>query len=317
MNSISKVAVCSRSFSKNRLLRAKLLSCYSNVTFNDKGNKLSGDSLINFLKGCDKAIVALEEINSDILEELPELKVISKYGVGLDTIDLHSLDKYRVNLGWIGGVNSRSVAELVVSNAIALLHKTILAASEVRAGMWRQTVGRQLNSCTVGIIGCGHIGKDLVKLLQPFECNILAHDILDFKEFYKKSKIRPVDIEELIRESDVVTLHLPLNNSTKNIMSRDRLQMMKQDAILINLARGGLIDEDVLKQMLLENKIAGAALDVFAVEPPVDTEFSLLDNVLITPHIGGSTEEAILAMGIAAINGLENAKDPLEFLQIS
>jgi len=100
-------------------------------------------------------------------------------------------------------------------------------------------------------------------------------------------------------------------------MNRDRLQMMKQDAILINLARGGLIDEDVLKQMLLENKIAGAALDVFAVEPPVDTEFSLLDNVLITPHIGGSTEEAILAMGIAAINGLENAKDPLEFLQIS
>ena len=100
-------------------------------------------------------------------------------------------------------------------------------------------------------------------------------------------------------------------------MNKDRLQMMKQDAILINLARGGLIDEDILKQMLHENKIAGAALDVFAVEPPVDTEFALLDNVLITPHIGGSTEEAILAMGLAAINGLENAKDSLEFLQTS
>ena len=121
-------------------------------------------------------------------------------------------------------------------------------------------------------------------------------------------------LEELLKESDVVTLHLPLNKLTKNIINENKLQMMKSNAILINLARGGLIDEVALKKMLLEKKIAGAAIDVFEIEPPIDNEFSLIDNVLITPHIAGSTNEAILAMGMAAIDGLKNAKDPLEFL---
>ena len=111
-----------------------------------------------------------------------------------------------------------------------------------------------------------------------------------------------------------MTLHLPLNESTKNFMNEERLQMLKSNAILINLARGGLIDEDVLKKMVLEKRIAGVALDVFEIEPPIDKELLTMDNVLITPHIGGSTEEAILAMGMAAIDGLDNAKDPSSFL---
>ena len=137
---------------------------------------------------------------------------------------------------------------------------------------------------------------------------------MPFQEFYKKNKVKSVGIEELIKKSDVVTLHLPLNESTKNFMNEERLQMLKSNAILINLARGGLIDEDVLKKMVLEKRIAGAALDVFEIEPPIDKELLTMDNVLITPHIGGSTEEAILAMGVAAIEGLDNAKDPLKFI---
>jgi len=308
------VAVASRSFSKHPTLRAKVLERYPDAKFNDEGLSLDGDSLVNFLTGYEMAITALEIINGSILSKLPDLRIIGKYGVGLDMIDFHALNKYGVKLGWTGGVNKRSVSELVISFSISLLHRVIFANAEVKNGKWYQVKGRQLSDCTVGIVGCGHVGKDLVKLLQPFNCNILVHDILDFKEFYEENSVTPFGIEELIRKSDVVTLHLPLNDSTKNIMNRERLQMMKRGAILINLARGGLIDEDALKQMLHENKIAGAALDVFAVEPPIETEFALLDNVLITPHIGGSTEEAILAMGMAAIDGLDNAKDPLEFL---
>jgi D-3-phosphoglycerate dehydrogenase len=229
-------------------------------------------------------------------------------------IDLHALKKYGVKLDWSGGVNKRSVSELVVSFAIALLHRAVFANSEVKKGKWYQPKGFQLSNCTFGIIGFGHIGKDLVKLLKPFDCKILAHDIRNFKEFYKKNKVKSVGIEELIKKSDVVTLHLPLNESTKNFMNEERLQMLKSNAILINLARGGLIDEDVLKKMVLEKRIAGAALDVFEIEPPIDKELLTMDNVLITPHIGGSTEEAILAMGVAAIDGLDNAKDPLEFM---
>jgi len=308
------VAVASRSFSKHPILRGKVLERYPDAKFNDKGLSLSGDSLVEFLSGYEKAITALEVIDDSILSKLPDLKVIGKYGVGLDMIDLHAMKKFNVKLGWTGGVNKRSVSELVISFAVYLLHRVAFANKEVRCGEWYQVKGRQLSGCTFGIVGCGHIGKDLVRLLKPFGCNILAHDILDFKEFYQENNVTPVGLDELLQESDVVTLHLPKNDSTKNILNKGRLQMLKKDAILINLARGGLIDEVALKNILSKNSIAGAALDVFLVEPPIDTDFAHLDNVLITPHIGGSTEEAILAMGMAAIEGLENFKDPLKFL---
>jgi len=314
INNKSKVAVCSRSFSQHPVLRREVLKLYPDAKFNDEGLSLNGDSLVQFLKGYDKAITALEAVDFSVLSRLPDLNVIGKFGVGLDMIDLHAMNEFGVKLGWTGGVNKRSVSELVISFAISLLHRAVFANAEVRNGEWYQIKGRQLSDCTFGIVGCGHIGKDVVRLLKPFGCNILAHDILDFEEFYKEHYIEPVELETLLQKSDVITLHLPLNDSTRNIINKERLQMLKEDAVLINLARGGLIDEIALKKNLLENRIAGVALDVFAVEPPSDTEFASMDNVLITPHIGGSTEEAILAMGMAAISGLENAKNPLEFL---
>ena len=308
------VAIASRSFSKHPILRSKVLESYPDAKFNDKGLSLSGNSLVEFLSGYEKAITALEVIDDSILSKLPNLKVIGKYGVGLDMIDLHAMKDRGVKLGWTGGVNKRSVSELVISFSVYLLHRVAFANAEVRNGEWYQVKGRQLSDCTFGIVGCGHVGKDLVKLLKPFGCNILAHDIIDFKEFYQENNITSVGLDELLQKSDVVTLHLPKNDSTNNILNKDRLQMLKKDAILINLARGGLLDESALKKILSEKNIAGAALDVFSVEPPIDTDFAHLDNVLITPHIGGSTEEAILAMGLAAIDGLKNPKNPLKFL---
>ena len=311
---MTSVVVASRSFSRHPLLRKEVLKRYPDAKFNDDGLTLQGDKLVQFLRGHDKAITALETIDESILSQLPDLKTIGKYGVGLDMINLHAMKKFGVKLGWTGGVNKRSVSELVISFAIALLHRTVFANAEVRKGEWYQVKGRQLSDCTVGIVGCGHVGKDLVRLLKPFNCKILAYDILDFKEFYAENNVTPVGLDDLIKNSDVVTLHLPLDDSTKNIMNQERLQMLKSNAILINLARGGLIDEATLKEVLIDNKIAGVALDVFEIEPPIDPTFAAMDNVLITPHIGGSTEEAILAMGMAAINGLDNAKDPLNFL---
>jgi len=141
-------------------------------------------------------------------------------------------------------------------------------------------------------------------MLKPFDCKILVNDILDQTEFYKKHNILKVSLRELLLQSDVVTLHVPLDDSTHNILSSDRLSLMKSSAILINIARGGLIDEEALKLMLKEGRIAAAGLDVFSIEPPMDIELLNLPNFLVTPHIGGSSEEAILSMGRAAINGL-------------
>jgi phosphoglycerate dehydrogenase-like enzyme len=310
MNKIDRIAVTSRSFSKHTILREELLSNYANVTFNDDGLKLLGDDLISFLKGHDKAITALEKIDSSVLSTLPQLKIISKYGVGLDMIDMSALQKHKVKLGWTGGVNRRSVSELTISCAIALLRHVPSANLEVRKGIWRQHIGRQISNLTVGIIGCGHIGKDLAKLLKGFGTKVLANDILEFPEFYAENDVRSVDIEILLKESDIVTLHVPLNDSTKNILNKDRMNLMKPSALLINHARGGLLDEVELKEMLKEGRLAGAALDVFNQESPDDAELLNLPNFLVTPHIGGSAEEGILAMGRAAIAGLDNNQIP-------
>lgn len=310
MNNTDKVAVCSRSFSKNPVLRAELLARYSQVTFNDSGQQYEGDALVAFLRGHDKAITALEKIDHPVLSQLPDLKVIGKYGVGLDMIDMAAMRHFGKRFGWTGGVNRRSVSELVISFAVAMLRHVPAAQKEVLAGTWRQHVGGLLSGRTVGIVGCGFVGKDLIELLQPWGCTVLAHDILDFPEFYKRHSVVPVGLDELLQKSDVVSLHLPLNDSTSNMLSAEKLQLLKSTSILINAARGGIVDESALKAMLIEKRLAAAAFDVFSVEPPEDRELIALPNFLVTPHIGGSAEEAIIAMGRAAIDGLDTNDIP-------
>ena len=310
MNRSCKVAVCSRSFSRNPELRAELLAQYGHVTFNDAGLPLAGDALVEFLRGHDRAITALEVVDDAVLARLPELEVISKYGVGLDMIDLQAMRARGKRLGWEGGVNRRSVSELVIAFAIVLLRNVIPANREVLGGTWRQHVGAYLSGRTVGIIGCGHIGKDLVALLKPFQCPVLAHDIRDYADFYTANGVEPVSLDALLVRSDVVTLHVPLDDSTRGMLDAQRLDRIKRGAILINTARGEVIDEQALKRRLQDGAIAAAAFDVFASEPPTDLELLSLPNFLATPHIGGSAHEAILAMGRAAIRGLEHNRVP-------
>ena len=305
VNITEKVAVCSRSFSKNAVLRAELLKRYKNVTFNETGRQLGGDDLIEFLRGHDKAITALERIDEYVLSRLPELKVIGKYGVGLDMIDFDSMSRYGKRLGCIAGVNRRSVAELVLAFIIVMLRHVHAANREILSGTWRQHVGGQLTGRVVGIIGCGNVGKDLVKLLQPFECTVLVNDICEYGEFYTEYGIEAIGLEELLVRSDVVSLHVPLNDSTRGLLTAERLALMKPSAILVNAARGGLVDEGALKNALIGKRLFAAAFDVFADEPPQDVQLLNLPNFLATPHIGGSAEEAILAMGRAAIDGLD------------
>jgi phosphoglycerate dehydrogenase-like enzyme len=309
---MTKVAVASRSFSRHPVLRQELLARYPNVTFNDAGASLSGDALIKFLSGHEKIITALETLDDALFASLPALKVVAKYGVGLDMIDLAAMRRRGIKLGWRGGVNKRSVSELVIAFAVSLLRHVPQGNAQVREGGWKQLMGRQLSERTVGIVGLGHIGKDLARLLKPWGCRILAHDILDFPDFCAEWGVEQTSLDDLLAKADVVTLHLPLDDSTRTILSAERLGVMRSDAILINAARGGLVDEAHMKSMLMQGKLAAAAFDVFAGEPPQDFELLRLPNFLATPHIGGSAEEAVLAMGRAAIDGLDQYGDPLE-----
>jgi phosphoglycerate dehydrogenase-like enzyme len=307
---MTRVAVCSRSFSRNPTLRRELGERYQNVTLNEAGLSLSGAALVDYLQGHDKAIVALERLDEAAFEALPELAVVSKFGVGLDMLDIEAMARRGIKLGWKGGLNKRSVSELVISNAIAVLRHVYASNREALSGTWRQLFGPEISGKTVGIVGCGNVGKDLTGLLKPFGCRVLAHDIRDYAAFYGTHGVEPVGLEALLGESDIATLHLPLDASTRNILSAERLALMKPGAILINAARGGLLDEAALKALLMDGHLAGAVLDVFATEPPPDRELVMLENVLTTPHIGGSALEANLAMGRAAIAGLDDALVP-------
>ena len=299
MKNSAPIAVTSRSFSRHPVLRAELLERYEDVTFNDAGASLSGEELVAFLRGKTKAITALERIDDAVLSQLPELEVISKVGVGIDMLDLDAFERRRVRLSWTPGTNTRSVSELALSLMLCLLRGIVSLNAAVRDGAWQQRKGSTLTGKTVGIVGFGHVGRDLASLLEPFDCRIVAFDVrpLDGVEY--------VPLDDLLRMADIVSLHLDLNDQTRNLLDRDRLGLMSAHAVLVNTARGGLVDEIALEELLREERIAGAAFDVFAVEPPGDVALLGLPNFVATPHIGGSTEEAILAMGRAAIAGLD------------
>jgi len=315
MDQVTKIAVCSRSFSKNAVLRSELLKRYAKVTFNDSGITLSGNELKNFLNGQDKAITSLEIIDEDLLNCLPQLKVISKYGVGLDSIDLNAMCRHSKLLGWVGGINKRSVSELVISFAITMLRRVREGNLDLVRGGWGTYVGGQLTGRTVGVIGCGYVGKDLISLLSIFECRVLVYDIREYSDFYKKFNVTPVSLDELLKNSDIITLHVPLNAKTAYILNKNNMHLIKPTAVLINTARGGLVDEDCLQKMLINGALYAAAFDVFEEEPFQNNELLVLPNFLATPHIGGSSSEAILAMGRAAIDGLDNFYSPSILLE--
>ena len=283
-----QVAVTSVSFSKSPTLKEKLLKVFPNSTFNNQGEKLSGKNLVEFIKYADAAIVGVEIIDESILKHASKMKIISKYGVGLDNIDQEELKRRDIRLGWVGGVNCRSVSEL-----------TLFFLTN-----WHKDGGSQLSEKTIGIIGCGHIGSDIIKLLSPFKCKILVKDILDKSNFCREQGAIEASLEEIIKHSDVISLHVPLTNETRKICDEKFLKNMKRSAFLINTSRGEVVDQKALKHALKQKLIAGAAIDVFKEEPPSDEEFLALPNLMVTPHIGGNAKEAIEAMGESAINNL-------------
>ncbi|HUQ87376.1 MAG TPA: phosphoglycerate dehydrogenase [Vicinamibacterales bacterium] len=305
-----RIAVASRSFSRNAALRAELAAKYSDVTFSESPGILDGADLVALLRGHDRAIVGLERINDAVLDQVPELKIISKYGVGLDGVDIDAIARRGVKLGWTGGVNRRSVSELTLAFAIALLHRVPETEAALRAGRWQTLVGRQLTGRTIGIIGCGFVGQDLVRLLAPFECRVLAHDIRDYPDFYRDHGVTPVALPQLLAEADIVSVHVPLDRTTKGMIGAAQIAAMRTGTLFINAARGGLVDEDALADALETGHLGGAACDVFQLEPDAHPRLLAQPTFIGTPHIGGSTQEAQLAMGRAAIEGLETARIP-------
>ncbi len=300
-----EIAVTSSSFSRKEELKNQLLKYFPVSRFNSEGLKLEGDSLAKFVGNAQGWILGLEKADAFLLKKCPNLKIISKYGVGLDNIDLEECKKNGVTVGWTSGVNKLSVAEMILGFMLALSRNLFQTAFQLKNGIWNKNGGFQLSGKTVGIIGVGNIGKEVVRLLKPFACSILVNDIVEQKEYYHENNLTETTKEGIFRRSDFVTIHTPLTSTTRHLVNDSTLKQMKPSAYLINTARGGIVDQVALKKALQVRIIAGAALDVYDMEPPTDEELLRLTNLITTPHIGGNSKEAVMAMGLSAINHLK------------
>ena len=303
-----RVAVTSPSFSKHPDLIAKMGEEFPDARLNLEGLLFSKSELVEYLKDYDAAIVGLDEIDDEVLSQLPNLKIIAKYGVGLNNIDLEACKKHNVKIGWTGGVNRVSVAEMVLGNALSLLRNLYQTSNLLSDGVWKKDGGEQLTGKTVGIIGVGFIGKELIKMLKPFNCKILVNDVINQDAYYAENKLIEASKEEIFKNCDVITIHTPLTKDTKYILNKQAFNMMKSNAIILNTARGGIVEENDLYFALTEGKIKAASLDVYEEEPPTNMKLLSLPNLICTPHIGGNAKEAVLAMGMSAIGHLIDFK---------
>ena len=293
-----KIVATSPSFSKNEILQKEIFKFFPDAKLNLEGKRFSKSELINFISDADGIIVGLEEIDDKVIQSCQNIKIVSKYGVGLN--NLIFTDK-NIKIGWSGGVNRLSVAEMVLGYFLMLSRNLYQTSNQLKNGVWNKSGGFQLSGKTVGIIGVGHIGKELIRLLKPFNCKILVNDIIEQSEYYRSVNATETDIDTLLKTSDFVTIHTPFNKTTENLISTLEFQKMKNSAFIINSARGGIIDELALKLALQNGEISGGAIDAYIEEPPTDLELLNFHNLITTPHIGGNSNEAIELMGMSAI----------------
>jgi D-3-phosphoglycerate dehydrogenase len=305
-NNMLKVLISSRSFGKidsgamELLDRAGLKS-----DLNPYGRKLEENELIHLLDNAVGVIAGTEKITEKVLSNAEKLKVISRYGVGMDNVDLNTANQKGILVFNTPETPSIAVAELTLTLILNLLKKINKHDKKVKQNQWKPEIGNLLSEKTIGIIGLGRIGKKLVQMLKGFKVKIIAYDIKPDEKFIQNNNVETTTLDTLLQKSDIITLHLPITEETKNIIGEKQLQMIKPHAIIINTARGGLIDENTLYNMLKNKKIAGAAMDAFEQEPYTG-KLKELDNVILTPHIGTFTVETRKNMEIEAANNLIN-----------
>ena len=304
-----RVAVTSPYFDFFPELKAELVARYGDVKFPEHRRRLSEDEFIDYVSGYDAAVLALNPITERVCASSPELKIVSLCSAGVDHIDPAILKRHGIRMWWAAGVNKVSVAELTISYMILAIRRVHEFSATLRRGAWTGPVGfgRDLRGMTVGVHGCGHIGQEVVKLLQPFGVRILACDRADRSDFYAQWNVEGVSAAELWARSDVVTIHLPKNALTLGIYDAATLDAMKPGAFLINCARGQLVDEAALRARLLSGRIAGAAFDVFATEPANGDPLLDVPTFFASPHIGATTRESWEAMLRSGVRGLEHA----------
>lgn len=269
-----------------------------------KGKKMSEADLIQSVVECDAIIAGVEKITERVIEASRKLKIIAEHGVGVDNIDLEAASKRGVVVTNAPGGNSGAVADLTIGLFLSLARRIPFADRSVKEGGWPRIVGIQLNGKVLGIIGMGQIGKEVAKRALGFDMKILAYDVVKDESLAQKLGVTYLSLDEILAESDFLSIHVPLSPLTHQMIGERELGLMKRGAFLVNLSRGAVVDEEALYRALKEGRIRAAALDVFSNEPPIKSPLLTLDNVILTPHMAGSTFEAFEEKGMICVRDI-------------
>ncbi|MFD1414366.1 phosphoglycerate dehydrogenase [Oceanobacillus jeddahense] len=301
-----KVLVTPRSFGRHSNEPYEILNQFGvEVKVNPYGKILTEEQMIEEIKDVDGIIVGVDPLNKKVLQHAENLKVISKYGVGIDNIDMEYAKEKNIEVVRAMNANADAVADYTLALMMAVARNVVQIDKECRELNWQKITTVDVHKKTLGLIGLGNIGKKVVQRAKGFEMDILAYDLVPDEEYAEKSGIQYVNkLEEIFEKADFITLHLPLNEHTEHIVGREQLERMKSTAVLVNTARGGLIDEQALSDALQERLIWGAGIDVFESEPPQNKELLELDNIVIGSHCAASTVQAIDNMGIISSQNL-------------
>lgn len=269
------------------------------MDINDTGKPLSREVFVKKAKQATGIIVGIDECDGNLLKECKNLKAIVKFGVGTDNIDLPIAEACNISVGRCVGSNANAVAEYSVGLMFSAARYISSANHDVKNGGWKKPTGYELLGKTVGIIGFGNIGKQVARICRGIGMKVLAYDTFDISdEVLAEYNAQKREVSDLLKESDFITIHVPLTKDTENMISKDQFNMMKKEAILINAARGGVVDEKALLQALKDKEIFACASDVFTSEPPVAegwvNELIQMDSFILTPHIASRSAEAEL-----------------------
>jgi D-3-phosphoglycerate dehydrogenase / 2-oxoglutarate reductase len=305
---MSEVLICTSSFSKEHPEFSILSDHGIGCQFNPYSRKLTTEELLELLTGKVVGIISgLEKITGEVIHQSRELKVISRCGIGSDNIDEAQALEKGIEIFVTPDAPTQAVAELTLALILSVLRKITEQHNSMVAGNWSRKMGGLLSGKTVGIIGFGRIGQRVAKLLSVFDAVVKCYDIHPVESSYAEYVS---DLEELVSESDIISLHLAITDKTKSMINRALLGKMKKNVLLVNTARGELINEGDLEKFLVENKQSFAALDVFKSEP-YEGNLRNLPNVILTPHVGSFAKEARMQMEKESlqnlIKGLKNA----------
>lgn len=307
-----KILIASQSFGTQDETPIRLLEENGfELIKNTEHKKYTEEELLELIGGCVAAVVGSDPFTSQVINAGNELKILAKSGVGVDNIDLTAADEKGIYVTNTPGAVETAVAESTMGMILSLCRNICIGNDLQKQGEWPRLCGSELTEKTLGIVGLGNIGKKVAKMAAGFDMRIFGYDPYADSDFCSQNGITLCTLDELLENSDIVTLHAPYNKANHNMIDREALEKMKPEAYLINASRGGLIDEDALYVALLKKHIAGAALDCYKKEPTtVSMPLFELDNCIVTPHIAGYSKEANYRVGmivakniIAACNG--------------